>query len=67
MDSFTDRSQFRIGDLLVKPDRFIAMHARQTIPPQRRIMTVPILLAGRPGMAISPATITDHYLEDCRL
>jgi DNA-binding response OmpR family regulator len=67
MDDFTDRSQFRIGHLLVMPDRLIAAHGGQEIPLQSRMMTVFILLAERPSTALSPAKITDRYLEDCRL
>ncbi len=45
MDDFTDRSQFRIGDLLLMQDRLIVMHDGQQISLQSRMMAVLILLA----------------------
>jgi hypothetical protein len=67
MDDFTDRSQFRIGDLLVMPDRLIAMHAVQEVLLQHGMITAFILLAEKPSMALSPVKIADQHLKDCRL
>lgn len=54
MNDCTDRSQFRIGDLLVMPDRLIVMHNGQEIPLQPRMMAVLILLAKETGKILSP-------------
>lgn len=57
MDDFTDRSQFRIGDLLVVPDRLIVVHDGQEIHLQPRMMAVLILLAEEPGKVLSAETL----------
>lgn len=53
MDDFTDRTQFRIGDLLVVPDRLVVIRDRQEVPLQSRMMAVLILLAEAPGKVLS--------------
>jgi DNA-binding winged helix-turn-helix (wHTH) protein len=58
MDDITDRSQFRIGDLLVVPDRLIVVRDGQEIKFERRWMEVLVMLAEHAGETLS----TEHLL-----
>jgi eukaryotic-like serine/threonine-protein kinase len=53
MDDFTDRSQFRIGDLLVIPGRLIVMRDGQEIKLEPRWMEVLVMLAEHAGETLS--------------
>ncbi len=53
MDDFTDRSQFRIGDLLVVPDRLLVVRNSQEIKFEPRWMEVLVMLAEHAGEALS--------------
>lgn len=53
MDEFTDRSQFRIGDLLVIPDRLIVVRDGQEIKLEPRWMEVLVMLAEHAGETLS--------------
>ena len=53
MDDFTDRSQFRIGDLLVIPGRLIVLRDGQKIKFEPRWMEVLVMLAEHVGETLS--------------
>jgi eukaryotic-like serine/threonine-protein kinase len=53
MDDFTDRSQFRIGDLLVIPCRLIVVRDGQEIKFEPRWMEVLVMLAEHAGETLS--------------
>lgn len=53
MDDFTDRSQFRIGDLLVIPGRLIVVRDGQEIKLEPRWMEVLVMLAEHAGETLS--------------
>ena len=53
MDDFTDRSQFRIGDLLVIPGRLIVLRDGQKIKFEPRWMEVLVMLAEHAGETLS--------------
>lgn len=53
MDDFTDRSQFRIGDLLVIPGRLIVVRDGQKIKFEPRWMEVLVMLAEHVGETLS--------------
>ena len=53
MDDFTDRSQFRIGDLLVIPGRLIVVRDGQEIKFEPRWMEVLVMLAEHAGETLS--------------
>lgn len=53
MDDFTDRSQFRIGDLLVMPGRLIVVRDGQEIKLEPRWMEVLVMLAEHAGETLS--------------
>jgi DNA-binding winged helix-turn-helix (wHTH) protein len=55
MDDITDRSQFRIGDLLVVPDRLIVVRDGQEISLEPRMMEVLMDLAENASRALSTA------------
>jgi eukaryotic-like serine/threonine-protein kinase len=54
MDDLTDRSQFRIGDLLIVPARSVVVRDGQEIHLQPRMMAVLTLLAEEAGKVVSP-------------
>ncbi len=54
MHDFSDRSQFRIGELLVMPDRLIVVRDGEGIHLQPRIIVALTLLAEEPGIVLSP-------------
>jgi eukaryotic-like serine/threonine-protein kinase len=54
MDDFTDRSQFRIGDLLVIPARLVVVCDGQDIKFEPRWMQVLVMLAEHAGETLSP-------------
>ena len=60
MDDFTDRSQFRIGDLLVIPARLIVARDGQEIKFELCWMQVLVMLAEHAGEALS----TERLLID---
>ncbi|MFZ2753635.1 MAG: winged helix-turn-helix domain-containing protein [Lysobacteraceae bacterium] len=53
MDDFTDRSQFRIGDLLVVPGSLIVVRNGQQIKFEPRWMQVLVMLAEHAGETLS--------------
>jgi len=53
MDDFTDRSQFRIGDLVVMPDRLIVMRDSFQVKFEPRWMQVLVMLAEHAGETLS--------------
>jgi DNA-binding winged helix-turn-helix (wHTH) protein len=53
MDDFTDRSQFRIGDLLVVPASLVVMRNGQEIKFEPRWMQVLVMLAEHSGETLS--------------
>lgn len=53
MDDFAARSQYRISDLLVVPDRLVIVPDGQDVPLQPRMMAVLILLTEEAGKVLS--------------
>ena len=60
MDDFTDRSQFRIGDLLVVPTRLVVVRDGKEIKFEPRWMQVLVMLAEPAGETLS----TERLLID---
>lgn len=54
MGDFTDRSQFRVDDLLVIPERNIVIRSGQEIKLEPRMMQVLVMLAEHSGETLSP-------------
>lgn len=53
MGDFTDRSQFRVGDLLVVPRRLVVIRNEREIPLERRMMQVLVMLAENAGETLT--------------
>jgi DNA-binding winged helix-turn-helix (wHTH) protein len=60
MDGFTDRSQFRIGDLLVVPAHLVVVRGGKEIKFEPRWMQVLVMLAEHAGETLS----TERLLID---
>jgi eukaryotic-like serine/threonine-protein kinase len=61
MDEITDRSQFRIGDLLVVPDRLMVVRDGQEIALELRMMEILIALAENAGQTLSTAHLLREF------
>lgn len=64
MGNFTDRSQFRVGDLLVVPDMNIVMRGEEEIKLEPRMMEVLVELAHNANKTVSKDALLDEFWSD---
>lgn len=64
MSDFTDRSQFRVGDLLVVPDMNMVMRGEEEIKLEPRMMEVLVELAHNANNIVSKDALLDEFWSD---